>query len=61
MKRQTELLAELCNALSVSGDEQEVREIVLREVNRFASRWKWTRWGTCWPLASVPGRIRYKL
>lgn len=31
-KRQTELLAELCNALSVSGDEQEVREIVLREV-----------------------------
>ncbi|MEL7646427.1 MAG: hypothetical protein AAGU04_09220, partial [Anaerolineaceae bacterium] len=31
-KRQTELLAELCNALAVSGDEQEVREIVLREV-----------------------------
>ena len=31
-KRQTDLLASLCNALSVSGDEQEVREIVLREV-----------------------------
>ena len=31
-KRQTDLLASLSNALSVSGDEQEVREIVLREV-----------------------------
>lgn len=31
-KRQLDLLAELCNALAVSGDEQEVREIVLREV-----------------------------
>jgi endoglucanase len=31
-KRQTELLRSLCDALSVSGDEQEVREIVLREV-----------------------------
>lgn len=31
-KRQTDLLSRLCNALSISGDEQEVREIVLREV-----------------------------
>lgn len=31
-KKQIALLAELCNALAVSGDEQEVREIVLREV-----------------------------
>ena len=35
-KKELDLLTKLCNALSVSGDEQEVRAIVLEELRDFA-------------------------
>jgi hypothetical protein len=34
--RQIELLEKLCNATAVSGDEQEVRQIVLEEIKPVA-------------------------
>jgi endoglucanase len=39
-KTQLELLEKLCNAMSVSGDEGEVRRIVLEEVKPFADEVK---------------------
>ena len=35
-KKELDLLAKLCNAVSVSGDEQEVRAIVTEELREFA-------------------------
>ena len=39
-KSQIELLEKLCNAVAVSGDEQEVRQIVLEEVKSVADEVK---------------------
>ena len=37
---QIKLLEKLCNAMSVSGDEGEVRRIVLEEVKPYADTYK---------------------
>ena len=45
---QLKLLEKLCNVIAVSGDEGEVRKIVLEESSRTRMRSGWTRWAMCW-------------
>ena len=62
-KSEMDLLTRLCNAVSVSGDEQEVRQIVLEEVKDLADEVKTDALGNVLVLkrGSTPNRLRVML
>ena len=53
---QFKLLEKLCNAVAVSGDEGEVRAIVLEEIKGCCETPGWMPWATCWQYA--PARAK---
>lgn len=60
---QFKLLEKLCNAIAVSGDEAEVRKIVLEEVKPYADTVKVDALGSVLvtKTGSAPGRVRVML
>jgi hypothetical protein len=55
---QIRLLERLSNACAVSGDEGEVRKIVLEEVSPHADEVRWTPWAMCWSPAAAEKKKR---